>query len=207
MRTVLMELRTAMAATVILLLVACGVYPAVVFGFAQVLFPQRANGSLILDASGTVRGSALLGQNFSGAAYFHPRPSAAGAHGYDGTASGGSNLGPTSKALRTLVAERVAVYREVNQLKPEEQVPADAVTASGSGLDPHISVRNAEIQARRVAKCRGIDEAEIRDFVARHTEGKGILRFLGDPGVNVLRLNLALDEREKRGPSSRPGSP
>jgi K+-transporting ATPase ATPase C chain len=204
---ILPELRTAVVATVILLLLACGVYPAVVFGLAQLLFPHKANGSLILDESGTVRGSALLGQNFSGAAYFHPRPSAAGAHGYDGTASGGSNLGPTSKALQTLVAERVEAYREMNLLQPEAAVPADAVTASGSGLDPHISVRNAEIQARRVAKSRGIDEAWIQDLVAKHTEGTGVLRFLGDPGVNILRLNLALDEREKHGPSSREGSP
>lgn len=207
MKTLMMELRTAVVATVILLLLACGVYPAVVFGLAQALFPQKANGSLILDASGAVRGSALLGQNFSGPGYFHPRPSAAGGHGYDGTASGGSNLGPTSKALHTAVSERVAAYRAENMLQSDMQVPADAVTASGSGLDPHISVRNAEIQARRVAQRRGIDEAGIHELVAKHTEGTGILRFLGDPGVNVLRLNLALDEREKRGSISREGSP
>jgi K+-transporting ATPase ATPase C chain len=207
MKSLMMELRTAVVATVILLLLVCGVYPAVVFGLAQALFPQKANGSLILDASGAVRGSALLGQNFSGPGYFHPRPSAAGAHGYDGAASGGSNLGPTSKALQALVAERVATYREVNSVQPDETIPADAVTASASGLDPHISVRNAEIQARRVAKRRGIDEAWIHDLVAKHTEGKGILRFLGDPGVNVLRLNLALDDRKERGPISREGSP
>ena len=207
MKTVMKEFRMAVMATVVIVLVACGVYPTVVFGLAQLLFQEQANGSLIRDESGAVRGSALLGQNFSGTGYFHPRPSAAGAHGYDGMSSGGSNLGPTSKALRTSVAERVAAYRAENALKPEEPVPADAVTASGSGLDPHISVRNAEIQARRVAVSRGIEEAEVRDLVAQHTEGTGILQFLGDPGVNVLRLNLALDARGSRGPSSRQALP
>lgn len=203
MKTLMTELRMAVLATVVLALLACGVYPVAVTGLAQVLFPQRAQGSLLVDESGVVRGSALLGQNFSGKGYFHPRPSAAGALGYDGTASGGSNLGPTSKALRAAVAERTALYRSENGLAPDEPVPADAVTASGSGLDPHITVRNAEIQMKRVARSRGLGESEIQEMVERYTEGGGLLAFLGQPGVNVVRLNLALDGRGKRAPSSR----
>ena len=207
MKTRMMELRRAVAATAVILLAGCGLYPAAVYGMARLLFPDQAGGSLIRDASGEVRGAALLGQNFSGPGYFHPRPSAAGAQGYDGTASGGSNLGPSSKALRASVSERVAAYRAENGLGPEEAVPADAVTASGSGLDPHVSVRNAEIQVRRVARNRGFDEGEVRELVEHHTEGKGLLRFLGDPGVNVLRLNLALDALARRGSSSSPTTP
>jgi potassium-transporting ATPase KdpC subunit len=138
-----------------------------------------------------VRGSKLLGQGFTGARYFHPRPSAAG-NGYDAANSGGSNLGPTSQKLHDAIKERIAAYREENRLKENESVPADAVTASGSGLDPHISLSNAELQGARVARARGLSEEEVHGLIKQHTEGPD-LGILGDPGVNVLTLNLGLD--------------
>jgi len=140
-----------------------------------------------------VRGSALLGQGFSAAKYFHPRPSAAG-NGYDAANSSGSNLGPTSKKLSDAIAQRIADYRMENELKDSDPVPADAVTASGSGLDPHISLRNAGLQAGRVARERGLSEEQVRDLISRNTDPASIGVF-GEPGVNVLKLNLALDNR------------
>jgi len=199
MKRTILELRTALVMTLWLSLVLCGVYPGAVWVVSQVVFPVQANGSLLFDASGVVRGSALLGQNFRGEGYFHPRPSTAGADGYDGRSSGGSNLGPTSEALKGQVRERIANYRKLHGLEPEEPVPADAVTASASGLDPHIGIRNAEIQARRVARVRGIDEEVLREWIAANTEGGGVLGFLGERGVNVLRLNLALDGMVRTG--------
>src|SRR6185369_16112025 len=133
--------------------VCCGLYPLIVFGISQLLFHEQANGSLIVSADGTVRGSKLLGQSFSDPKYFHPRPSAAG-NGYDASSSGGRNLGPTSRKLDDAIKERIAAYRAENGLSGTERVPADAVTASGSGLDPEISLRNAELQVARVAKAR-----------------------------------------------------
>ena len=133
----------------------------------------------------------LLGQGFTAEKYFHPRPSAAGV-GYDATSSGGSNLGPTSQKLYDAIKQRVAGYRQENHLPPEQPVPADAITASGSGLDPHISPANAELQARRVARARGLSEQDIRALINQHIEGPD-LGMLGDSGVNVLTLNLALD--------------
>jgi K+-transporting ATPase ATPase C chain len=133
----------------------------------------------------------LLGQGFADAKYFHPRPSAAG-NGYDATSSGGSNLGPTSRKLNDAIKERVAAYRAENSLSETEPVPADAVTASGSGLDPQISLRNAELQTPRVAKARGLSEEKVRELVQQNTNTRD-LGVLGDPGVNVLELNLALD--------------
>jgi K+-transporting ATPase ATPase C chain len=150
MKAFFSEIRSAVLVTVMLALVCCGLYPLAVFAFAQILFPNKANGSLILEANGAVRGSRLIGQPFSGEKYFHPRPSAAG-NGYDPTSSGGSNLGPTSTKLRDAIAQNIADYRAQNSLPTNSPVPADAVTASASGLDPHISLRNAEIQAARVA--------------------------------------------------------
>lgn len=193
MKSAIVEWKKALVLTAWLMLWVCGVYPTAVWVVAQGVFPVQANGSLVRDASGVVRGSSLLGQNFQGPGYFHPRPSVAGVHGYDGMASGGSNLGPTSEVLKKQVQERTARYRELNGLGLDEPVPADAVTASGSGLDPHIGVRNAEIQARRVARVRGLGEEELRALIEAHTEGGGVLGFLGEKGVNVLRLNLALD--------------
>ncbi len=137
-------------------------------------------------------GSSLIAQNFTGPQYFHPRPSAAGDTGYDGTSSGGSNLGPLSAKLVDQVKERLAAYRAENHLAPNTPVPADAVTASGSGLDPHISLKNAEIQATRVATARGLSPARIAKLISACTDGSG-LDFLGEPGLNVLGANLALD--------------
>lgn len=192
MKTLLAELRSAITATLVLAAVCCGLYPLAVWGIAQVAFSDQANGSLITDAKGNVVGSKLLGQGFTGEKYFHPRPSAAGANGYDAASSSGSNLGPTSQKLHDAVKDRIAAYRAMNGLKDTDAVPADAVTASGSGLDPHISLRNAELQAVRVARARNLSPEKARELIARHTEAAD-LGILGEPGVNVLTLNLALD--------------
>src|SRR4026207_709000 len=145
------HIRGAVVSTLVLAVVCCGLYPLVVFGISQLLFRDQANGSLITGADGRFRGSNVLGQAFSDAKYFHPRPSAAG-NGYDATSSGGSNLGPTSRKLDDAIKDRIAAYRAENGLNGSQPVPADAVTASGSGLDPHISLQNAELQIARVAK-------------------------------------------------------
>jgi len=178
-------------ATLILSVVCCGLYPLAVFGIGQALFYDKANGSLIVDKDGNVRGSRLLGQRFSADKYFHPRPSAAG-NGYDASNSGGSNLGPTSQKLRDRIAQNVTDYRAQNGLATNAPVPADAVTASGSGLDPHISPQNAELQAARVAKARRIPVEQVRELIRLNTASAD-LGFLGEPGVNVVMLNLGLD--------------
>lgn len=196
MKALLIELRCALTATVVLALVCCGLYPLAVRAIAQVAFPHKANGSLIVAKDGTVRGSELLGQNFTEAKYFHPRPSAAG-NGYDAANSGGSNLGPTSQKLKDAIKDRIAAYRAENGLKETDAVPADAVTASGSGLDSHISLRNAELQIARVAKARGLEELKIRDLIQRKSN-RPDFGVLGDAGVNVLRLNLGLDGIETK---------
>ncbi len=202
MKNLMMEIRTALVATLLFGVVCSGLYPGLVYAAAQLLFPDQANGSLITDEEGGVLGSRLLGQPFRGAGYFHPRPSAAGRGGYDGTASGGANLGPGSRTLQDLVRERVIEYRRVNGLGAEVLIPADAVTASGSGLDPHISLRNAGLQLARVARHRGVGEEEVRALIGSHVEGGRMPGFLGEAGVNVLRLNLALDElARKRSPA------
>ena len=194
MKNLLSELRGAIMATLILAVVCCGIYPLVVFGVSQVLFHDKANGSLIVDSSGAVRGSRLIGQSFTADKYFHSRPSAAG-NGYDATSSGGSNLGPTSKKLADSIAQNIADYRSQNGLGTNDPVPADAVTASGSGLDPHISVRNAELQAPRVAKARNLPVDKVLALTRQNTDQPDLGVF-GEPGVNVLRLNLALDNLE-----------
>lgn len=191
MKTFLTEIRSAVMATIVLALVCCGLYPLVVFGIAQVAFPDKANGSLIVEKDGTIRGSKLLGQQFAGQKYFHPRPSVAG-NGYDAANSSGSNLGPTSQKLHDAVKDRIAAYRATNGLKETDAMPADAVTASGGGLDPHISLRNAELQTARVAKARTLSGDKVRALIRQNTDGPD-LGFLGEPGVNVLKLNLALD--------------
>ena len=192
MKTFLKELWTSIVATVVLCVVVSGVYPVVIWGIGQVLFPHQANGSLVQN-NGQIVGSELLAQGFSGAKYFHPRPSDAGT-GYDSTSSGGSNLGPTSQKLMDGIKANVAQYRQENSLAAEALVPADAVTASGSGLDPHISLQNALLQVPRVAKERGISEEAVRGEVTKATD-KALLGIGGDPGINVLKLNLALDTR------------
>jgi K+-transporting ATPase ATPase C chain len=248
------HLRISVIATLVLAVIVSGFYPLVVWGLAQVLFHDKANGSLITDKDGNVIGSRLIGQSFSDAKYFHPRPSAAGS-GYDATASGGSNLGPTSSKLingttkpttqpnpkggdpisgpdavdydgiklRILHycmenkipfdaepaldkykdakgelddAKVVKAFTDEKQplvIKPEQSIPADAITASGSGLDPHISLTNADLQARRVADARKVDIDLVKRLIAENTDHAG-LGVLGDAGVNVLMLNLALDK-------------
>jgi K+-transporting ATPase ATPase C chain len=191
MKDFISQLRGAIVSTVVLAVVCCGLYPLVVYGVGKALFADKAGGSLIVDSKGVIRGSKLIGQNFTGAKYFHPRPSAAG-NGYDPTSSGGSNLGPTSKKLADGIAQNIADYRAQNGLGTNTPVPADAVTASASGLDPHISLQNAQLQAPRVAKERGLKVEDVNSLIGQYTEPPG-LGFLGDAGVNVLRLNLALD--------------
>jgi K+-transporting ATPase ATPase C chain len=168
-------------------------YPLLVTGLAQILFPLQANGSLVRDEQGRVVGSALIGQKFSHPAYFHPRPSAAGEKGYDATASGGSNFGVTSQKLRDRVISDLESLKNEN---PEASlpVPAELVTASASGLDPHLSLGGALWQVPRVAKARGVAPERIEAVIQIHLEGRD-LGFLGDPRVNVLLLNLALDRQ------------
>jgi len=203
------QLLISLRITFILLLLVSGIYPLVVWGISQVAFKHQANGSLIRNAQGQVIGSELLAQGFTKPKYFHPRPSAAG-NGYDPTASGGTNLGPTSDKLingvhkKDLspgkpdpadfdgVADLAKAYRTENGLAATARVPVDAVTRSASGLDPQISLANAQIQIARVAKARGLSEEAIRGLIAENTSGRG-LGVLGEPAVNVLKLNLALD--------------
>jgi len=184
------ELKISARAVLGLAVLTGVLYPMVVWLAAQALFPGKANGSLIVEA-GTVAGSEIIGQSFTAAGYFHSRPSAAGA-GYDGTASGGSNLGPLSKKLTEEIERRASEYRLENRLDPGTPVPADAVTASASGLDPHISLRNALLQAGRVAEARKLGGETVFRLIRHSTEGRD-LGILGEPRVNVLKLNLALD--------------
>jgi K+-transporting ATPase ATPase C chain len=184
-RNFLISIWMTVATTVLLGIV----YPLVVTGIAQLLYPRQANGELIRRPDGTVVGSTLLGQPFTSAGYFHSRPSAAGPAGYDPMASGGSNLGPTNKALVDRVAGSVQTLSAEN---PGAAIPVDIATASGSGLDPHISPASAEFQISRVTRERGMKESEVRALVAKHTEQRQ-LGFLGEPRVNVLELNLDLD--------------
>jgi potassium-transporting ATPase KdpC subunit len=193
MKNLIAEFRTAILATVLLALIVCGIYPLAVWAVSQALFPHQSNGSLIVQ-DGKIVGSELLAQNFTDAKYFHPRPSSAGEIGYDGGNSGGSNLGPTSKKLIDSVKERVEAYRAENNLSSTVPIPADAVTASASGLDPHISVINAVLQAARVARARGLSEDAVMQSIRTHTEGPD-LGILGEERVNVLRLNLSLDRK------------
>ncbi len=211
MKDLFSHFRPAIVSTLVFAVICSGLYPVLVWGIAQAAFPDKANGSLITAPDGTVRGSRLLAQSFSSDKYFAPRPSNAGATGYDGTGSGGTNLGPTSDKLANGVhvkddkgkdkddtsnfdgiKDLVAAYRTANGLKETDPVPADAVTRSGSGLDPHISLRNAELQAPRVAKARNVGIEKVKELIRANTDGPD-LGILGDPGVNVLALNLALD--------------
>ena len=210
MKTLLSDLKTAVLLTLLLVAACSIVYPAAVWAVGQAFFPAKAGGSLVVDQTGAVRGSSLLAQNFASDRYFQPRPSAAGT-GCDPMSSSGTNYGPTSAKLANGshakdsqgkdvddpgnfdgIRDLVAAYRMSNGLRSSDAVPADAVTRSASGLDPHISVANAEIQAVRVSRARHLPLERVSALIARHTDGRD-LRVLGEPGVNVLLLNLDLD--------------
>ena len=191
MKTFLNTIKNSVIATIFMAIILGGIYPLAVWAVSLVLFPHQANGSLITNSQGKIIGSELIGQQFTGAQYFQSRPSAAG-NGYDPTSSGGSNLGPTSKKLNDQIAQRVTDYRQENNLAANAEVPADAVTASASGLDPEISLQNAQIQIVRVAKARKIDIAKIQPLVDKNTVQRS-LGIFGEPGVNVLTLNIDLD--------------
>ena len=192
MKDLMRELRISLTATLLLAVILCGVYPMIVWVLAQGIFPARANGSLIVK-SGKTLGSSLIGQGFTGPKYFHLRPSAAG-RGYDAAGSGGSNQGPLSKKFVDEVGKRITNYRTENALAADARVPVDAVTSSASGLDPHITVRNAALQAKRVAKATGMGVEAVMRKIETHTE-KRTFGILGEPRVNALTLNLDLDGR------------
>ena len=198
------HLRPAIAFTLFFIVLGGLAFPAVVYGLAQVLFPHQANGSFVTDAKGNVVGSSLIAQGFAKPEYFHPRPSAAG-NGYDATNSGATNLGPTSDKLFNGVhdpknpsgdfdgvKDLAAKYRTENGLTPDAKVPPDAVTRSASGLDPDISVENARLQASRVATARNLTLDKVNELITAHTTN-GFVGIYGDPHLNVLELNLALD--------------
>ncbi len=184
------QLAPAVLAFLALTVLVGVLYPLAITGVSQLVFADKADGSLV-RRDGVVVGSSLLGQSFSGGRWFQPRPSAAG-DGYDGAASAASNLGPTNPDLIDAVEERVAAYRKLNGLAADATVPVDAVTASGSGLDPDISPENARLQAPRVAQARGLPVSRVLQLVDEHTDDR-TLGFMGEPRVNVLELNLALD--------------
>ena len=184
------QLAPALAAFLAFTVLTGLAYPLVLTGIAQLAFPGRADGSLV-ERDGAVIGSRLIGQQFSSPRYFHPRPSAAG-DGYDAMSSSASNLGPTNEEYLAEVRERIDAYRGENGLTPGDAVPADAVTASGSGLDPHISPLNARMQAARVARARNVSIDDVGALIDQHVDGRS-LGFLGEQGVNVVELNLALD--------------
>jgi K+-transporting ATPase ATPase C chain len=199
------QLVVALRATLVTLVVLGLAYPLVITGLAQVMFPHRANGSIVTDDKGREVGSELIGQNFADPAYLHPRPSV---NSYDAANSGGTNLAVTSKKLRdgqpddpatkdtdesfTGVVDLAAAYRKDNGLPATTPIPADAVSRSASGLDPHVSPDNAALQAARIARARGVTVDRVQAILAQHTEGRE-LGFLGEPRVNVLEVNLALD--------------
>jgi len=194
-----MRIWVAIRMTIVLTVLTGVVYPVGIVGLAHLLFPHQAEGSLIVR-DGQVVGSALIGQNFLSPRYFHPRPSAAGDKGYDAANSSGSNLGPTNKTLIETVRSRVSTLREHEPGINHSEIPVDMVTASGSGLDPEITPAAAQIQVPRVAKARGLSEAAVRSLVSTYTRGR-TLGLLGEPGVDVLELNLALDNLGTSGQS------
>ena len=189
MKTFLLNLRTSIVLTLVFAFLLCGLYPLAVWAGAKTFFPAQADGSLLTDATGTVRGSSLLGQNFSPDRYFASRPSAAGTGtGYDATASSGTNLGPSSQKLADSIKTEVIAYRQTNGLAPNTPVPADAVTSSASGLDPHITPANAHLQAARIARARNLPLEIVTTLITAHTAERDWHLF-GEPAVNVLRLN------------------
>jgi K+-transporting ATPase ATPase C chain len=189
MKNILREIRTAIIATLVFVVMVSGFYPLLVWGIAQGLFPHEAGGSLIIK-DGKILGSRLIAQGFTSEQYFHPRPSSAGT-GYDSTSSAGSNLGPLSKTLVDMIRKRVIKYHTENTLEPFILIPADAVTASASGLDPHISLENARLQTQRV----GMSEEALWRKIAANTQLRDMDIF-GEPRVNVLMLNLDLDRNK-----------
>ncbi len=191
MQNIISDIRHTIVVTLIGVVILCGLYPVVVWGLGQTLFHYQANGSLITGKDGTVYGSEIIGQAFSDNQYFNSRPSAAGT-GYDASNSSATNLGPTSQKLHDSIAAAVAAYRTQNGLAADALVPADAVTSSASGLDPDISVKNAMLQVARVAKTRKMSQDAVNALVQKYTEGRDLGVF-GEPRVNVLKLNLALD--------------
>lgn len=191
----LQHLRPAVMMVVLFTLLTGVAYPLAVTGLAQLALPFQAGGSLVRDAGGQVRGSALIAQAFTGAGYLHPRPSAAGSNGYDATSSGGSNLGPMDKKL----ADRVAADAKRLSAEAPGPIPADAVTTSGSGLDPDVSPENAARQTARIAKARGLSASAVTAIIARFTEAPA-LGFIGQPRVNVLLVNRALDQTHPPAP-------
>jgi K+-transporting ATPase ATPase C chain len=184
------QIRPAIVSVISLTLLTGGIFPLVLFALGRVLYPSQATGSLVTRGGGVI-GSRLIGQDFTRPEYFHPRPSAAGA-GYDGTSSGGTNLSPSNRKLIEGVRQLAEDCRRSNGLPPDATVPIDAVTYSGSGLDPNISPENAALQVPRVARARGLSEDVVRRLLASHTQGRQ-LGFMGSPRVSVLDLNLALD--------------
>jgi len=192
MKTLFQEIKYSVIGILSLGILLCVIYPLMTWAIAQVFFSEKANGSLLAEENKII-GSALLAQGFTGRQYFHPRPSAAGTS-YDAMSSGGSNLGPLSRTLSETVRQRVDEYRKENSLDTGIPIPADAVTSSGSGLDPHISPENARIQAPRVARERGMSDKAVLQKISDHTEGRTLWVF-GEPRVNVLTLNCVLDGR------------
>jgi potassium-transporting ATPase KdpC subunit len=186
------SLKPAVVSMALLSLLLGIIYPLFMYGVGELFFHRESNGSLIYR-NGKVVGSEWIGQNFSEPQYFHPRPSSAGEKGYDAANSSGSNLGPTSQKLADALSQRIAAYRSENYLAEDALIPADAVTASGSGLDPHISVANALLQLPRVALARGMQEEAVRELIAEYTEGP-TWGIWGEDRINVLQLNMALDE-------------
>jgi K+-transporting ATPase ATPase C chain len=186
------QLRPAIVGLLLFTFLTGLIYPAVVTGLAQLLFRDQANGSIITTDDGSEVGSELIGQQFTDPAYFWSRPSATGDLPYNGAVSSGTNYGPLSDDLMAQVDERIAAYRAADP-DNDAPIPVDLVTASGSGLDPHISVAGAEFQIARVARERGLPEEQVSELVERYTENR-TFGLLGEPGVNVLKLNLALDE-------------
>ncbi|MBF8263206.1 MAG: K+-transporting ATPase, subunit [Parachlamydiales bacterium] len=186
------EIRTTALSLLLLTLILGIAYPLLICAIGRVFFPEHASGGLLENGNGQIIGSKFIGQNFSSPAYFHPRPSAAGDNGYDAMKSGGSNLGPTSKKLMDLVQARLAAYREENDLPPTQPIPVDAVTASGSGLDPHISLENAQLQASRIARERGLALLEVLELI-RQSTAHPWMGIFGEKRINVLQINLSLD--------------
>jgi potassium-transporting ATPase KdpC subunit len=187
------HIKISIRITVVLLVITCGLYPLAVWGIGQTLFHDKANGSLI-TRNGKVIGSEIIGQSFSSERFFHGRPSGAGTDGYDATASGGTNWGPTSKKLLDAITDRTTRYADT---KPAGGIPADAVTASCSGVDPHISPENAASQAARVARANGLQPSQVDDMVRNRTERR-FLGVYGEPRVNVLLLNLDIKDATTR---------